>query len=68
MTTMEGRRRRVLRIVRGIRVTTVLDVLALALVVAGVAFMHWPAALVVAGVGVGVVSWQQGAPTRGDQE
>jgi len=32
--------------------TTVLELLGLILVVAGVAFVYWPAALVVAGVGL----------------
>lgn len=37
--------------------TSVLDAVAVLLVVAGVAMLSVPAALIVAGVGVGVVSW-----------
>lgn len=37
--------------------TTALDVLALVLVVCGVALLSVPAALIVAGLGVGVVSY-----------
>lgn len=37
--------------------TTILDVLALLLIVAGFALWSVPAALVVAGVGVGLISW-----------
>lgn len=40
------------------RVTTLMDVLGVALIVAGVAVVFWPAALVVAGVAVLVASWQ----------
>lgn len=37
-------------------VTTVLEVVGLGLIVAGVGFMFWPAALVVAGVGLILIS------------
>lgn len=37
-------------------ITTLLEVAGIGLVVAGVAFVFWPAALVVAGVGLIVVS------------
>jgi hypothetical protein len=37
--------------------TTILDAVALALVVVGVALLSVPAALIVAGIGVGVVSY-----------
>jgi hypothetical protein len=37
--------------------TTFLDAVALALVVVGVALLSVPAALIVAGIGVGVVSY-----------
>lgn len=40
------------------RVTTLMDVVGAGLIVAGVAFVFWPAALVVAGVAVLVASWQ----------
>lgn len=40
------------------RVTTLMDVLGVGLIVAGVAVVFWPAALVVAGVAVLVASWQ----------
>lgn len=39
-------------------VTTVLDLAGAALVVAGVAVVWWPAALVVGGVGCLVASWR----------
>jgi hypothetical protein len=39
-------------------VSTVLDVVGAALVVAGVAFIFWPAALVVAGLMVLLASWR----------
>ena len=38
--------------------STVLDVLGAALIVAGVAFVFWPAALIVAGIGLLAVSWR----------
>ena len=38
--------------------TTVLDVLAAALIVAGVAFVFWPAALIVAGLSLLAISWR----------
>lgn len=38
--------------------TTVLDVLGAALIVAGVAFVFWPAALIVAGIALLAVSWR----------
>lgn len=38
--------------------TTVLELLGLGLIVAGVAFVYWPAALVVAGAGLLFVSRQ----------
>lgn len=34
-----------------------LAVLAVALIIAGVAFIYWPAALIVAGVLIGAVAW-----------
>jgi hypothetical protein len=37
--------------------TTILDAVALALVVVGVALLSVPAALIVAGIGVGVASY-----------
>lgn len=37
-------------------VQTVLELAGLALIVAGVAFIYWPAALVVAGVGLILIS------------
>lgn len=42
-------------------VTTVLDLLAAGLIVAGVAMIFVPAAFIVAGVLVGWVSWQAAA-------
>lgn len=41
--------------------TTILDALAALLIVAGVALVSIPAALIVAGLAVGLVSWQMGA-------
>lgn len=40
--------------------TTVLDLCAVALVVLGIALLSIPAALIVAGVGIGAISWQMG--------
>lgn len=38
--------------------TTLLEVAGAALIVAGVAFVFWPAALIVAGAGLLAVSWR----------
>jgi len=40
-------------------VTTALDVVAAILIVAGVAFIFAPAALIVAGLLLGLISWRQ---------
>lgn len=46
--------------------TTLADVLAVALVVAGVACLSVPGALIVAGVLVGFLSWRAARPAAGD--
>ena len=38
--------------------TTILDLCAVLLVVVGIALLSIPAALIIAGVGVGFISWQ----------
>jgi hypothetical protein len=47
--------------------TTVLDVLAAALIVAGVAFIFWPAALVVAGLSLLAISWRLEISSNADE-
>ena len=49
---------------RGARVLLLLEVFFAGLLVAGVAFMYWPAALVLAGV-LGVVACERASTTRG---